>query len=208
MHIWLKMEKRELFDAEPQAGARSHSFDRCVLSFDIGTVNLAFCILSPDGRIIDWGVRDISATSNLVQTKKLITELRKITWGNHLVDVVIEKQPSFNPKMRVISGQVFFYYVEQMMNAENRVNHIVYYSPRKKLKIFSPQEGDLPKGTKKYKSRYAQRKYDAKEYCRIILARGTLNEKWYNEYKVKPSADLADTYLQGLSYIEEKNINM
>ena len=175
-----------------------------ILSFDIGTKNLAYCLLGPQEKILDWGVRDIDASSNLVQTKRLYVELNRIDLKDYTVDVVIEKQPSFNPKMRVISDQVYFYYVSKMMEIESlfKIRHITYYSPRKKLSSFKLMENEEV-GSKKYKSKYAQRKYLAKEYCRILLER-TRQELWSQHFKEKPSADLADSYLQAVAYMKEK----
>lgn len=178
-----------------------------VLSFDVGIKNLAYCLINSNNKIIDWKVIDVSGSNDNTHLKRMYQALENIKFEPD-THVVIEKQPRCNPKMRIVAGQLKMYFIPKLIRKE--ISCLVYFSPRKKLSdkqdymlLFKGEEI----GKKKYSTKYAQRKYHAKEYCRIILARDSENnEKWGKYFKDKKSADLADTLLQGMAYINEKKI--
>jgi hypothetical protein len=188
------------------------------LSFDVGTKNLAYCLLDEHEKILDWNVVDIGAATYDKQCQKLIVALDKIDYGcgypedvEQNVVVVIERQPSLNPKMRVISGQIQMYYALEKAGQGNgnvKIEKVVYYSPKHKLECYKPQPGDEPIVKKKYATKYAFRKNLAIQHCsRMIKRKGDDGEciqdaKWIEYFFSKGKADdRADTYTQGIAYI-------
>ena len=192
---------------------------KAYLSFDVGTVNLACCLLDEDQNILMWHIMDISAATYDKQCENLIRELDKIEYEkldkSYDITIVIERQPCKNPKMRIISGQIQMYFAlekyyfkrssETGDSAQTVISKVVYYSPKHKLRCYSKQPGDLDIVEKKYKSSYTFRKNLAKQHCSIMIRRSNpkQDQKFidlYDKNKAKQD-DLADSYLQGISYI-------
>lgn len=184
---------------------------RAILSFDVGTKNLAYCLLDENEIIKDWNVVDIGAATYDRQCQKLIEALDKVDYGScydtdtqQSVTVVIERQPSINPKMRVISGQIQMYYAIEKIsggNGNTKIEKIVYYSPKFKLRCYQIMPDDDPIIEKKYSTPYAYRKNLAKQHCSIIIKRNQ-DEKWINLFNsTKKKDDFSDSFLQGLAYL-------
>jgi hypothetical protein len=188
------------------------------LSFDVGSKNLAYCLLSENEKVLDWNVVDIGAATYDRQCQRLIVALDQIDYGcgypdsvKQLVNVVIERQPSLNPKMRIISGQMQMYYALEKASQGNgnvKINKIVYYSPKFKLMCYKPQPGDKPIVVKKYASKYTFRKNLGIQHCDRIIHRKDENgeyiqdPKWVAYFDSKgKSDDRSDGFLQGIAYI-------
>ena len=194
---------------------------KVTLSFDVGTKNLAYCLIrDEDEKILDWNVVDISAPTYDKQCQKMIEAFDKIDYTRGYpkerkksVIVVIERQPCRNPKMRIISGQIQMYYALEksacLGSDENiLIEKVIYYSPKFKLRCYKVKEGDTPIVDKKYSTPYAFRKNLAIQHCGIIINRAKDNqqiqdEKWvtFFDNNKKKRDDLSDSYLQGLAYI-------
>lgn len=181
-----------------------------ILSFDVGIINLAYCIWDTNTcKVVHWEVitlencRDNSKVQiNLIKS----LDQRKDQLLN--VDVVlIEKQPSFNPKMRIISGclQTYFYIrgmVDQTPETQC-IKEIVIFSPKHKLKCYTGP--DLVIESK------AKTKYSQTKKMGILIAKEKMNEfdelqtwiKFFDSHKKKD--DLADCYLQAITYSMFKN---
>lgn len=182
---------------------------RSILSFDIGIKNLAYCLIGEEEKIKCWKVCDIGASTYETQSRKLINELDAIfeEWKEprekESFTVVIERQPSRNPKMRVISGEVFMYFAllqKRPIFEWVDVQKVVYFSPKFKLRVYESHEDDEPIVEKTYKSAYTFRKNLAKQHCERIIKR-TDNE-WVEYFKAsKKKDDLSDSMLQGLAYL-------
>jgi hypothetical protein len=164
-----------------------------ILSFDIGIKNLAYCLLNEYKQIIDWNVCDISGKTYDKICQKMITILDQIICPNETI-VIIENQPGLNPKMRVISGQVFMYFSIRKRD-QLGVKRVTYYSPKNKLKLVS-QFNDIPE--KQYSTGYQYRKYLSKECCKRLI-KDPYWVKYFNQSKKKD--DLSDSYLQGIVYL-------
>jgi hypothetical protein len=183
------------------------------LSFDVGTKNLAYCLLDEDGMILLWNLCNISASTYEKQCDNMISELDKMDYKTRLNDenyydmtVLIERQMSRNPKMRIVSGQLQMYYCMeariQNKNSKIYISKIKFYSPKNKLKCYKPEEGDEPIIPKTYKNAYDQRKYLAKQHCdRIIRRKHNKEIIEFFEKNKKKADDLSDTFLQGIAYI-------
>jgi hypothetical protein len=171
-----------------------------ILSFDVGIVNLAYCILD-NTAIQHWEIIDIGVSTNTCIT--LIRELDKREYLCDVDTVLIEKQPSFNPKMRVIAGCLqSYFYIRGMVDRE-RIKSVEFFSPKNKLKCY---HGPPLTIESKAKSKYAQTKKMG-----ILIAESKLQE--YTESDVfkrlfqstTKKDDLSDCYLQALSYLERKH---
>ena len=175
-----------------------------ILSFDVGIVNLAYCIFDTNTcKILNWEVIGLENNNNYNKVYiNLIEELDKRT---HLIDhvdiVIIEKQPSFNPKMRIIAGCLQTYFIIRGIvdsKPDNIIKSLNFFSPKHKLKCYSGPELKLDSVIKS--------KYSRTKKMGILICRSKLYE--YNETeenielfeKSKKKDDLSDCYLQAITY--------
>lgn len=175
-----------------------------ILSFDVGIVNLAYCVFdSSENKIKEWEV--ITLNNDRDYSGLYINLIKQLDTRPHLLSgihtVLIEKQPSFNPKMRIIAGclQSYFYIrgvVDQTSNTA--ISSIRFFSPKNKLKCYSGPELDI---VGKSKSKYSQTKKMGIVICRKKLEehRDSIEIKELFEKSPKKD-DLADCYLQALTY--------
>jgi hypothetical protein len=187
-----------------------------ILSFDVGIVNLAYCIFDTTVCKIDyWGIIDLkikdfsgvvpSGNASIAKSANdihitLITELDNREFLKSVDYVVIEKQPSFNPKMRIIGGclQSYFYIRGIVDRPEQPIKSVEFFSPKHKLKCYT---GPVLTIESKSKSRYTQTKKMA-----ILIAQQKLQE--FNETETfktqfatsRKQDDLADSYLQAITF--------
>ena len=160
-----------------------------LLSIDIGIKNLAYCMLdSDDGSILDWNLIDCSGTN---ETLRVIEELDQLEHLREADVILLEKQPSFNPKMRNISTAIYVYFILRINHEQQRNAKIQFYAAKYKLKCCDIQIEH------KAKSKYTQNKNLGIVHTRHLI-------KTHNEFfeKNKKKDDLADSYLQGMSYIK------
>jgi len=161
-----------------------------ILSFDVGIKNLAYCQLDSNCKsILDWNVIDCTSINIIL---KLISELDSIS---NLLDtdlILIEKQPSFNPKMRIISTAIYVYFTLRINHEQNKKIKILYYSAKHKLKLCDVKLDKI------YKSKYTYNKKVGIEQTKILLNKSPFLD-FFNSHKKKD--DLADCYLQALAYI-------
>lgn len=194
-----------------------------VLSFDPATNHNAYCLvnkntLHPD----DWDVFSIESPTYEGRSKNLKNELDKrkeiLQNKNNLNDNLLEQQMGINTKTNRINGMIIMYYT---INNEN-INKIVHYASKYKLNYYEWKVGDPKpyiiinsKGKKQYYlneriaklkgSNYYKNKQNAIEQCRRLIGPNHLNlsKKWVDFFeKSKKKDDLADSYIQALSYIK------
>lgn len=187
---------------------------KLVLSIDVGTVNLACCIMDTEGNIHNLSIHNIKGGTYAVMGKKLkdvLDGLDYFMWVErekgicYELTVVIERQMCRNPKMRIISGQIHMYFImKQDCNTPKfSIVKIVYYSPKNKLLVYQKQEGDPEIKEPKCKIAYNRRKNLAKQHCNIILLRKGEDTDVYKYFKQsKKKDDISDSFLQGLAYIK------
>jgi len=160
-----------------------------ILSFDIGIKNLAYCILDTESNdILDWNILDCTGTNETLSVIKTLDEYP------HLLEadiVLLEKQPSFNPKMRNISTALYVYFTLRIQHEKNSNCKIIFYPAKYKLKCCEI------KIEHKTKSKYRQNKN-----LGIVHTRELLNSHIDFFEKNKKKDDLADCYLQAISYIK------
>jgi hypothetical protein len=193
-----------------------------ILSFDVGIVNLAYCVvekIEDVPKLCYWEIITLENKSKFsahISTSGVgelyINLIKALDERPHLLDVdivLIEKQPSFNPKMRIIAGclQTYFYIRGVIDRTENVIRSVEFFSPKNKLKCYDgPQLDITSKSGKLVKGKYAQTKKMG-----IAIARTKLEE--YDEPQTiltffennKKKDDLSDCYLQALTYLTFKN---
>jgi len=178
-----------------------------VLSFDVGIINLAYCIFdSVTLKIVHWEIITLDNTA-ANYSKLYINLIKALDLRPHLLDtdnVLIEKQPSLNPKMRIIAGclQTYFFIRGVVDSDVNPIKTVEFFSPKNKLKCYTGPELVVPG-----KSRYAQTKQRG-----VLIAKSKLTEyrepleRLYFFENSKKKDDLADCYIQALTYCTFKKI--
>lgn len=188
-----------------------------ILSFDVGIKNLAYCqIDSLTQDILDWHIIDCSVSKNANVIVKLIEELENLPNLLESDTILIEKQPSFNPQMRIISTAIYVYFTLRLNYEQGTKTKILYYSAKNKLKLcnettyLQDKNEGKSNGTlrgKKGKSKsYYYNKKAAIEQTKIFIENKSKTLALYENYltfftKSKKKDDLADSYLQALAYI-------
>ena len=176
-----------------------------ILSFDVGIINLAYCVFDTDlCKILFWEVINLE-NHNSSYNKLYINLINELDKRKQcLLDVnlvLIEKQPSFNPKMRIIAGclQTYFF-IRGVVDAPlgHDIKNVEFFSPKHKLKCYT---GPPLLSDSKNKSKYSQTKKMG-----VLITYSKLEE--FNEpseikdifEKSKKKDDLADCYLQAVTY--------
>lgn len=188
-----------------------------IISFDLGILNFSYCILSIDNVIYDWQNVKINNTSKETYDStcsKLADKLMELDLLNKVItykkepviDIVIELQPTKNKKTIIMSGQLhmFFTIMKKMMNYKC-INNVLYYHAKNKLKYYKPRPEDepMPESLEKVKKGYYKNKRLIIFHCDRILKHNNEKECYLKLYKgSKKKDDLADSYIQGLSYIQ------
>jgi len=186
-----------------------------ILSFDVGIINLAYCIFdSENNKINHWDIIDLKIEGfsgkvssglhkNIAKAANDIhvTLIKKLDSLPHLLDVdyvVIEKQPSFNPKMRIIGGCLQSYFYIRGIIDNPKITSIEFFSPKHKLKCYTGPQLTL---VSKVKSKYAQTKKMGIMIAQVKLEE--FEESMKNKQlfeKSKKKDDLADCYLQAITF--------
>jgi hypothetical protein len=163
------------------------------ISFDIGIVNLAYCY-SNEEEIIDWGVFDIKGKDVNDTTENCMKVLHNAFKDIEYDIVLIENQPvQKNPKMKTIQIIVYSFFLYEK---------VIF---KKDTKIYFVSANNKNKYTNKYEinivcaSKYIQNKKRAVECTKLILKDNIEKLDFFMKHKKKD--DLADSYLQLLSYI-------
>ena len=191
-----------------------------VLSFDVGIRNLAYCQVDTETKdILDWFILDCSVPKNGNVIVRLIEELENTSNLLESDIILIEKQPSFNPTMRIISTAIFVYFTLRLNYEQNKKTKILYYSAKNKLKLCNDttslqnkvedkSDGTL-RGKKGKRKSYYYNKKAAVEQTKMLLENKVKELQCYDKFLTyfknsKKKDDLADCYLQALSYLVNK----
>jgi len=201
-----------------------------ILSFDLGIINTAYCIVRiSDLRIIRWGLFNIKDSTNEGSCTKLVKHLDRLNLcSGRNVLIVIEQQPRCNVKTIVISGQLQMYFVlekltllqeaeeaEEAEDSENEgtsvdkvgsIQKIVGHHAKHKIKYYQarPEDPPWPERITKLSSKGSYKtKQTLIEHCRRILGHHQESKKWIDFFEANPKRDdLADSFCQALSYIK------
>ena len=177
-----------------------------IASFDIGTINLACCIFDTNEIIHFWKIFDISANTASERCKNMTKQLDQVEMFKEISTVVIENQPSFNPKAKKIQGFVETYFLIRSVDFMKDIE-VITYSAIHKLSCY---EGECPDYSY-LKSEYSQRKKLGIFHCSQIIIRPDVlqEQKYIDEFNSsKKKDDYADSYLQGLSFIRFRKDKM
>jgi len=165
-----------------------------VLSIDVGTKNLAVCVLDadPDEPEIEyWNVLETTGLKDLFEQLDVEVCLDEST------HVVIEKQPSFNPKMRGVASALETYFIIRGQLDSTHVTRVVSFSPKHKITLCAAR---IPSPPVPKSKRYRMHKKIAIEECADRIKESSTLTGFYSGHKKKD--DLADSYLQGIAYIQ------
>jgi len=180
-----------------------------VLSFDVGIINLAYCIFDTTLlKLTHWEVITLNGETNY--NKLYINLITQLDIRKHMISdidvVLIEKQPSFNPKMRIIAGCLQTYFIIRGIVdlPGGSMKSVEFFSPKHKLKCYSGPELVIDS---KSKSKYSKTKKMG-----ILICREKLREYHENPETIKlfeqskKKDDLADCYLQAITYAVFKKV--
>jgi len=202
-------KKKEICETEIILPQTKFATGECYyLSFDIGEINMAYCMINNKSQIIRWGTFSISASTYEQKCLNLIKGLDVLQLEdtqNLPLIIIVEQQPKINAKMRVIEGSLIMYYTMKKMMAQITLNivKIISYSPKYKLRCYIPLKEDAPI-VLKCKEGYYKRKKLSIEHCKRLLPRN--NQNWIEVFeKHKKKDDMSDTFLQALSYMTYDN---
>ncbi len=184
-----------------------------VLSFDVGIVNLAYCILdSETNNITHWEIIELTKKGNSFSAhiassgiaELYLTLINQLDQRPFLLEtdiVIIEKQPSFNPKMRIVAGCLQTYFYIRGVVDKPGIKSIEFFSPKHKLKCYDGPALDISRNGKVVKGKYAQTKKMGIEIARVKLQEYS-QTNWIDFFeKNKKKDDLSDCYLQAMTYL-------
>ena len=150
-----------------------------ILSFDVGIINLAYCIIESENepKIIHWEIITINESgknftahiSSSGVSELYINLIKQLDLREHLLNVdivLIEKQPSFNPKMRIIAGCLQTYFYIRGVVDRNIIKSVEFFSPKNKLKCYTGPQLVID----------SKSKYTRTKKMGVFIAESKLNE--------------------------------
>jgi hypothetical protein len=174
---------------------------KILTSFDIGIVNMAYCMLDTlTSDILYWEVFSLCNTNEIENTMDLVRKMDERPWILESDVILLEKQPSINPKMRIMAESLRSYLILRGLIDNNKKFELINYSPRYKLKCY---DGPVPEY--KLASEYAIRKKTSIFHCNELLKNQPKHAMEIFTESQSKKDDLSDCFLQGLSYIMFEN---
>ena len=138
--------------------------------------------------------------SQLDMTSEMINKLKLFPSLLNTNIVVIENQPVLkNPTMKSIQMVLYSYFlINGYTSSESSISNIALFNAGRKLDIYNgPEITDIPDS-----STYSGRKKLSIAYTRYFLKNKQEKLDFFNKHKKKD--DLADSYLQCLTYYKKK----
>ena len=136
-------------------------------------------------------VKSVNSVYNV--GRKMVEELDKYPEFIECSDVIVENQPSLkNPTMKSIQMMVYSYFL-----IKGKCSKLEMINARNKLKVYNG-----PKISCDIQNKYKKNKFLAIEYCKEMIK--DEEDKFVELYtNSKKKDDLADSYLQGIYYINK-----
>lgn len=124
---------------------------------------------------------------------RMAVELDKVEALKDVSLVLLENQPSKNPKMKNLSFMLYSYFVIRNLKKDIK---ILFVNPRNKLEIY-----DGPYVPCNLKGQYPRNKFYGKVYCKYFVRNIPTALNFFESFKKRD--DLADCMLQGVWYIKK-----
>lgn len=152
-----------------------------ILSIDVGTKNLAMCLIDDLKNIHEWEVGGVPSEDPEIY-KNLKRYLDDRLWVLDADTVVIERQPDKNKRMKSVENFLHAYFIIHdketvLFHAKNKVPDVVGSGKRK----------------------YNQRKMVSIDRCLEFLQQTNQHVSFFKKHQKKD--DLADTVLQALAFM-------
>jgi len=159
-----------------------------LLSIDVGIRNLAMCLLDEETKTItQWDVSGVPPESDDGLFVSLRKHLDEKPWVLDATTILIEKQPDRNKKMVSVMHFLQSYFIIKVPCSET-----ILYDAKYKI----------PDIVGAGKVQYNRRKKAAIERARQFIADTPSNNHWIPVFDAsRKKDDLADTVMQGLSFI-------
>lgn len=159
---------------------------------------MAYCIMEKDTKsVIHWEVFSLCNSNEIENCKDLV---RKMDERPHVLEgvniVLMERQPKCNPKMRAMASTLRSYLVVRGLVDKQLKFTLKDYSPKHKLSCW---DGPIPKINAG--NEYLRRKKLAIFQCEQLIKEQTPEVQEIYKESQKKKDDLADCFLQCLSYI-------
>ena len=188
------------------------------LSFDIGIKNLAYCLLEVDDsteyrniKILEWGVMDLAQGQKVKELdlmtihSRMIDALNECDFLNSNSDIntaILENQPCLmNPTMKSVQILLFASLWMRKEDGVIDIGKMAMFSARNKLEAYDGPEIDFSH----IKTKYTRTKKLSIAYTKYMLVESEQSHEMKELFEnSKKKDDLADAYLQGLTYIKKK----
>ena len=165
-----------------------------ILSIDVGTKNLALCLLDEKcGNLVrQWDVDGIPPEHKDGVYVSLRDHLNNRPWVLTADTILIEKQPDRNKRMVSVMHFLHAYFIIKCPTAET-----ILYDARHKI----------PDVAGPGKAQYNKRKRVSIERCEEFIRSNETNAHWLDVFlKSKKKDDLADTVMQALSFVNRVEV--
>ena len=188
------------------------------LSFDIGIKNLAYCLLEVDDsieyrniKIIEWGVMDLARGQKVKELNLMTIHSRMIeslnecdflNCNSNIDTAILENQPCLmNPTMKSVQILLFASLWMRKEDGVIDIGKMAMFSARNKLEAYDGPEIDFSH----IKTKYTRTKKLSIAYTKYMLVESEQSQEMKELFEnSKKKDDLADAYLQGLTYIKKK----
>lgn len=147
--------------------------------------------------------RKVAQIGNHELNTLMVTKLDEFPKLLNCDEVMLEHQPSKNPRMKNLSFMLYSYFiirgfVDKPNSRCKKISH-KQINAVKKLSLY-----DGPEVKCNLKNSYDRNKFFSKEYCRYMISKSA-KKKWLDFYdSCKKKDDLADCYLQGAWYLTQR----
>jgi len=175
---------------------------RRVLSFDMGSRNMAYALVEEPHTLICWGMIDLGVNQARQATENLIDLLESDAYRwmreNHAYDVVVEQQPANGVCKTLAHALQTYFRTSDLLNpACEKPRSFHFMAAHSKLKF------DVDIYDKVRPETHAERKIVSMRVVEEYLDREGEAYKFYGSRNHKQQTDLADAYIQGCQELKK-----